>query len=195
MIDINLVPPSMRKKSVTGVLSSLDLGFPQEIFWGIVMFCAGLLVFIHVFLLGAQAVNGMILAGHRAEWQKILPQKNAMDALGNEVKDLRKKMDDLTGVTSPKAMGWPRKLNAVSDTLSKGLWLRTMTLDGAGLTMEGSVLVRDRNEMMTVGNFVANLKKDEFFMRSFTGLEVVSVRRGKKGMTDVADFTVTAKPK
>ena len=195
MIDINLIPSSLRKKSVSGVLFVLDLGLSREILLGVIVFCAGLLISTHACLLAARAMNGVILAGHRSQWEKILPQKKDIEALGDKVKDLRKKMDKLTDIVSPRTIAWPRKLNGISDALPKGLWLRIMTLDNAVLTMEGSVIARDQNEIVTVGTFVSNLKKDKFFMRSFAGVEVVSIRHGKKGVMDVADFTLTARLK
>jgi Tfp pilus assembly protein PilN len=192
MIDINLVPPALRKKS-SGVLSGLNVNIAPEVLLGVGGGCVALLIAAHILLFAAWGVQAMILAGQKAEWQKVLPDKKNIDALATELRDLKKRLTSITEVTSSKSMDWSRKLNTISDSLTKGLWLRNVVLDKNALTIEGSVISRNQSEVMTVGNFVDSLKKEEAFMRDFAGLEVNSIQRSKKGNTDVANFVITAK--
>jgi len=75
------------------------------------------------------------------------------------------------------------------------LWLRKMVLDKSSLTMEGSAVSKNHDEITNVGNFVSALKKNEAFMKDFSSLEVNSIQRGKRNSIEVADFTVMAKLK
>ncbi len=195
MIDINLMPPSARKKTVSSVLSAFYLGIPQEIFIGVGAGFISLLLLVHLVLLGAWMIKGVVVSSYRAQWQAVLPDKNRIDVLGNEIKDLKKKIDGLTALTSTKATGWSRKLNIISDSLVSGLWLRRVNIDMKILTIEGTVISKNQSEIAAVGAFVDNLKKDLFFMQDVLSLEVGSIQRAKQGSTDVANFIVTAKLK
>jgi len=193
MIDINLIPASPGKRSAGAAFSTVQLGIPPKVFWGVGGGVVAILVLAHVILLGLLVIEGGIWLAHRAVWQSVLPQKKNIDTLGGEVRDLKKRMTGITDVTSARTTGWSRKLNTISDCVTKGLWLRRMTLDEKALVIEGSVISRDQNEIASIGAFVNNLKKDGSFMQDLAGLEVNSITREKRGVIDVANFTLTAK--
>jgi Tfp pilus assembly protein PilN len=190
MIEINLVPLSERKKSTT----ALHLDIPREVLIGVGGVGLLLLVLVHSLLFVQLGIKGAVLATQNSEWQKILPEKNNIDGLGTQIKDFKKKMSTITDVTSKKAMDWSRKLNTISDAIPKGLWLTRISLESS-LLIEGSVVSKNQNEIMIVGNFVSNLKSDAAFMKNFEGLEVNSIKRTKQGTTEIANFTVTGKLK
>jgi len=70
-----------------------------------------------------------------------------------------------------------------------------MTLDKTGLTIEGSVVSKTRNEINNVGKFISSLKLNDDFMKDFSTLEVNSIERGDNDAVEVTDFTVIAKQK
>ncbi len=193
MIDINLIPPSSRKQNVKGVLSSFSLGLPQDIFIGVAFGFVVLLVAIHILLCGVWVVQGVFYLTAQSHWNKVLPDKNNLDAIGTEVKDLKKKVDSLKDMSSSKSLGWSRRLNVISDAVPNWLWLRKMTLDAKSLTMEGTVSAKNQNEISIIGGFVEKLKRDSFFMADVSVIEVGTVQRSKRGTTDVANFTVVVK--
>ena len=194
MIEINLIPVPLRKKSSSGGLSLLPLDLPVN------MLLAGgavlaLLIMAHALLLVKLGIDAAVLAGHKNAWEKILPQKNTIDSLGQQIRDLKKKEQDIAGLTSGKAVGWSRKLNVVSDNVDKGMWLSRVAVDGNGLAIEGSVISREQNEIGTVSAFVNSLKSDSLFMQDFGDLEINSIQKQKRGATEIADFKLTAKYK
>jgi hypothetical protein len=68
-----------------------------------------------------------------------------------------------------------------------------MTLDKFGLSIEGSVVSKTRNEINNVGLFISSLKQDNDFIKDFSSLEVNSIQRSKASSVEVADFTILAK--
>lgn len=194
MIDINLIPPALRKKS-GAPLSFLAINIPQEILFGVGGGLILLMLTVHL-LLGVIWLGSMgSLTSYRVHWQKVLPDKNILDAINKEFLDLNKKIAAISDVTVKKIVVWSPKFNAISDALPRGMWLRKIVLDKVGLTMEGSVVSKNHDEISNVGNFVSVLKQDEGFMRDFSSLEVNSIQRGKRNSIEVADFTVMAKLK
>src|SRR4051812_13208462 len=122
MIEINLIPVTSRKKSHG--LSSSSINIPQEFLFGLGGALVLLLVAIHLVLGALWLVKFTQLSSYKGQWQKVLPDKTILDGLGNESKDLKKKMDLISGMTAKRALSWSRKFNIISDTLPKGLWLK-----------------------------------------------------------------------
>ena len=193
MININLIPIALRKKSGHKGIEAMGINLPHEIIIGVGAGFALLLILLHV-ALGIVMANQM--ARHTTaqwEWERLLPDKNNLDAIANEVKDLKKKMNTIRDITAKQSIGWSRNLNVISDSMPKGLWLRRIALDAHSFVIEGSAVSKMQNEISTVGDFVSNLKKDEVFMKAFVGLEVNSIQRTKKNTTDLAEFSITVK--
>lgn len=195
MININLVPLSSRKKTGAGLLSGVEINLPRELLLGVGGGAVALMILIHVFLFGVLIVKGIVLAVHKTAWAKVLPDKNNIDALGGELKELKQKMNGMSDAVAQKATGWSRRLNIISDSVGRGLWLTQITVEKNVLTIVGCVVSKNQNEVVTVGAFVANIKKDEQFLSDLSSIEVDSVVRGKMGPTDVATFKITAKLK
>ncbi len=194
MIDINLIPAALRKDG-KGNADSLAINIPKEILSGVGSGLIFLMLVVHLFL-GALWLAGMgRLSGYRANWQKVLPDKTVLDSINKESGDLKKKINMISDMTIKKSVLWAPKFNAISDALPRGLWIRKMTLDKAGLSMEGSVVSKTQNEINNVGLFLSVLKQNDDFMKDFSSLEVNSIQRGKNNAIEVTDFTVMAKVK
>ena len=184
----------MRKKGGAGY-SSTTLNIPREVLWGVGGGLVLLMLAVHL-LIGVTWLGDMArLAGDKANWQKLSLDRNILDAVNNESQELKKKIAVISDMTSKGSVAWSPKLNAISDALPRGVWLRRMVLDKTSLTMEGSAVSKNHNEIADVGNFVSALKKEAVFMKDFSSLEVNSIQRGKRSSMEVADFTITAKLK
>ena len=193
MVDINLIPAALRKNGKEN--ASLAINIPQEILLGVGVGLLILIVTVHLLLGAVWLMGASHLALTNAQWQKVLPDKTALDSIHQESGDLRKKVNMIAEMTTKKLVLWTPKFNAISDHLPTGLWIRKMVLDKAGLTMEGSVVSKSQNEINNVGLFVAALKQDDGFMKDFSSLEVNSIQRCNNSTVDVTDFTVMAKVK
>ena len=101
----------------------------------------------------------------------------------------------ISDMTVEKSVLWAPKFNIISDVIPKGLWIRKMTLDKAGLTIEGSAVSKNQNEINNVGLFLSVLKQNNDFIKDFSSLEVNSIQRAKSSSVEEADFTVMAKLK
>jgi hypothetical protein len=194
MININLIPAALRKDGEENE-GHLAINIPHEILLGVGAGLILLMLTVHLFL-GAVWLAGMgRLSGYRENWQKLLPDKTAFEAINNESGDLKKKINMIADMTTRKSVLWSPKFNAISDALPRGLWIRKMILDKIGLVVEGSVVSKTRNEINNVGLFLSALKQNDGFMKDFSSLEVNSIQRGKTNATEVTDFTVMAKLK
>ena len=169
MIDINLVPAALRKDG-KGSGNSLSINIPHDILLGVGSGVVLLIVTVHL-ILGIGWMMGMTrLTYENAQWQKILPEKTEIDSMNKESTALSRKIKTLSDMTTKKAVLWAPKFNAISDDIPRGLWIRKMTLDKSGLTIEGSVVSKTQNEINNVGLFLATLKKNDNFRMSIIEL-------------------------
>jgi len=195
MIEINLVPVHLRKKEAGGIWSSVAIGIPKEILFGVGGIFIAFLVLMHGLLIGLWFIQSTRHAVYQAIWQKMSPDKNNIDSINKELKDLKNKISTVDDVTSKKAVSWSQKLNILSDAMPKGVWIKKIAWNNTVLTVEGSAVSNLHEEIAVVGNFVSNLKKEKSFVKDFSSLELASVTRSKKGVTETTDFIITAKIK
>jgi Fimbrial assembly protein (PilN) len=194
MIDINLIPVALRNDG-KGNANSLTINIPKEILLGV---GSGVVLFmgsVHLFLWVVWLIGYGHWSAHNVKWQKLVPDKTALDAIYKESGDIKKKINIIADMTTKKSVLWAPKFNTISDVLPGGLWIRKMTLDKTGLVVEGSVVSKTRSEINNVGMFLSALKKNDDFMKDFSSLEVNSIQRGKTNAVEVTDFTVMAKSK
>jgi hypothetical protein len=191
MIDINLIPPALRKNGKEN--ASLAINIRHDILIGVGAGLVLLIVTVHLILGVIWLIGIGQLTSHQMAWQKLAGDKAALDAISDDSKDIKTRMGMITDMTTKRSVLWAPKFNAISDALPRGLWIRTMTLDKSGLSMEGSVVSKTRNEISNVGLFIATLKQDNDFIKDFSSLEVNSIERSKESSVEVADFTILAK--
>lgn len=195
MIEINLIPINLRKKDSRnfGIFSILNI--PKEFIVG----CGGvfvlIIVLIHITLIVLWGFKSTEFAITQAQWQQMSVDRKTVEGINKELKDVKATNTLITGTVSKKVILWSQKLNILSDNLPKGVWFKKIVWNETALVVEGRAYSKSHDEMMTVGNFVSNLKKDTNFMKDFSSIELNSISRVKQGLVEVAIFTITVKVK
>ncbi len=193
MIDINLMPSNKRKR-LDGWFG-LELNISREILLGVGAAVFFLLFVVHIFLAINWIISSVQLAGVEAKYKQLLPDKNALDAISNEVKAVNKKMKAIAGFVPVRTSGLSQKLNIISDALPKGVWLTKIAVDEKAWVVSGIAVAKQHNEIVLVSTLTSNLKKNADLMADFSLLEVTAVNRVKYNTIDVSQFTITAKVK
>lgn len=186
MIEINLLPESLRKKQI------FQFNLPQGKRIPFVGLVIAFFILPHILLPVCIGINSFRLKRAEAALKRIGPQKQQVDALklqvdaarGLEALDLRLGQERF--LSSPK-------LNAVSDSLSDGVWLEELTFSKEALEIKGSCYSLEGQELTQIGNFLNALKSDSSIAKDFPRLELVSVQRRKLGAIEVVDFAISSK--
>ncbi len=194
MIDINLVPENLRKKKKSSALPS-SLNVPQEIVVGLVGGLLALLLLVHIVLQSVIFFQFIQHARYNKEWEVLKPEKDNTDKIISDLRVMRAKIKGIEGLTTAKRILWSQKLNNISDSLPREIWLTKIFLEDKILTVEGSAVSKNQDQMVSVGNFTSNLKAQKTFMKDFSSLEVGVIQRRKIQATELADFSVTSKLK
>ena len=193
MLNINLIPPHLRKKEKSRLLGKVNI--PLEIIIG----CGGgllvLLGVIHVLLL---FINIGKLAQHKSlqkQWETMKPGKENVDSVVNQMRVFQGKYKAIEDITGKSGLSWAQKVNVLSDNLPRGVWLKKIALNEKMLFIEGSAIAKETSEIIAIHHLTSNLKEDEGFMEYFTDLELGSIQRRKIKNVEIADFVITMKVK
>ncbi len=193
MIDINLVPPPLRKKHKSQMFPMATLNLPKEAIVGLVGGLFAVLLVVHFLLQIIIFVKFAQHASARRHLERIQPEKKKVDLVIDEMRNLQGKINSIDKVTNLKRILWSQKLNDVSDCISRGVWLNKVSLDQKILLVDGSAVSKMKDEMVSVGNFTANLKGNKSFMAGLDSIELGSIQRRQVKAIDLVDFVVTVK--
>ncbi len=195
MIDINLIPDQMRKRRKSDFFSGGVFNIPREVLVGIGGGILVLMFFIDGLFFFAKIIKFMEYQHVKSKWQVIQPEKSAMDTIKQNLQEVQKEVKAIKDIMDGQSSSWSQKLNALSNSLPKGVWLRKITLNEKQLFIEGSTVSQGQSEIINVGNFVSNMKKDAQFMNDFESIEVDYIQSRKTEGLQVSDFTILAKLK
>lgn len=193
MIEINLIPPQYRKKRKTGILGGSRI--PPEIVIGSAGGLLILLVMFHIVLL---FINIRILTQHRMlskKWEELQPQKVIVDGVLNQLRELQGNIKTIKDVTKKDGLKWAEKLNIVSDSTPKGVWLKKLSMNDGVFFIDGSAFSKQQKEMINVHMFDSNLKANGSFLKHFKDFEPGSIQRRKIQTMEIVDFLITIKLK
>jgi len=193
MININLVPPHLRKQQKSRVLGAINI--PLEIIIG----CGGGLLFllgmIHIVLL---LINVGKLAHYKSlqhQWDSMRSDKENVDSVVSKMRTFQGKYTALEDIAKKGELSWSQKLNILSDFIPRGMWFRRIALNNEMLFIEGSMVSQGVSEISSVSRLISKLKGSDDFMRDFTELDIGSIQRRRIKNIEIADFVVTMKLK
>lgn len=191
MIEINLVPPHLRKKKKSSLGAAFNI--PKETIIGLI---GGLLVLLLLSHIVLQALIFVRYAQHKSyqkQWESINPDKEKVDVIISELRSLQAKTKALNEITYDKRTLWAPKLNTLSDNIPREVWLTRISLENETLLIQGSAVSKVRNEMVSVGNFVSTIKEQKGFQEDLATMELGSIQRRNIKAVEVVDFVITAK--
>lgn len=192
MLDINLVPPNLkRKKKRSGFPGGLQI--PKEFIFGIGGGFVVLLISFNIFLQVKIFVSYFHHKNLKKQWEVSLPSKQNVDTILKELRQLQAKLKSIEELTTAKNILWSQKLNIISDLVPRGLWLKRVALNEDVLFIEGSSLSQKQNEMISIHTFTTGLKDDANFLKNLGEMELGSIQRRKIQQIEIADFLIKTK--
>jgi len=193
MIDINFVPDSLQKNKKSQLFKTVFKNIPLEIVVGAAGGIVVLLIAVHILLQVTIFIRWASYSHLNSRWASVSKEKEVVDVVLQELQDLRKKTKDIEQITTEKRISWAEKLNKISDAIPSGVWLQRVSLTSDIFLIEGSAVSKRHDEMISVGNFSSNLKKEKDFMKGLDDIEVSSIQRRMVNSIEVADFVISVK--
>lgn len=191
MIEINLIPQNKRKKKRGQILGIIKI--PLEILIGSIVGVVILMIGVHIGLLGVNVLKLTHQKNLQKQWDVIAPAKENVDKVIKEMRELQTKHKAIDKITTGSRILWAQKLNILSDSIVRGVWLTRVRLNEGTFYIEGSAVSKQSDEVIGVHPFTSNLKQDKMFVDKFVDLDLDSIQRRFIGKTEVADFIITAR--
>ena len=166
---------------------------PLEVIIGLGGGMIAVLIILHIFLL---MIGMQKLAKQKhlnKQWEALLPEKQNVDAVLNSMRKLQDDVTSIESITKGEGLSWARKLNLISDSLPKGVWLKKVALGDAMIFIEGSAVSKSNAEMTGVHKLAASLRDSQDFLSGLSGLEITSIQSKPINGTEVMDFLITGK--
>ena len=192
MIEINLLPPQLRKKRKTANLVSRTIALPRDTVIALAGGAIFFLLFVHAVLQFVIAIKFVQIKRYERQLEKIAPDKANADRVVQELRVLQAKVIAIEDVAGQRKVLGAKKLNEISNALPPGIWLTRLAFQDGLLVMQGSAVSKTKNEMSTVHSFTANLKNEQGFNDSLSNIELGLIKSRKINTTPIADFTITA---
>ena len=211
MILINLLPPELRKKESSKIVLP-DIPIKKTL----ITAAAGVLA-LQVLLTLAALFFVWRDSAMQSEIDRLSADIKETRSLKSQTVSAQNKLKDIHGLTDKKFY-WSSLLNAVSDSITKGVWLRSLSLGevpeeapaapsakkssvkkapAAGqmtrvLQLEGSVAASGQ-ETAFIGKYVKSLKENAYFSELFRDIELSNINQRKVKDFDVYDFVLLCK--
>lgn len=196
MIEINLLPPELKKKK------TLHVEVKQIFSPRILLTFLGYFVLAHTVILTASFISAKRLDIIKTNWNGLSPQRAKIAQLNTDYADIQQKVLLIEKLIGERIL-WAKKLNLLSDLLVNGVWLNQLSLDARiegkkekpayiSLTIRGSAASRAKNEPALIGKFIQNLKGSSEFTADFVEIELGPIRQRQITQTTIMDFVLTA---
>lgn len=193
MMNINLVPENLRKKHSKTVNPLSAINLPLEVMVGLVGGLICLLILTHLgiwFVISQRSAEEKRLDG---QMEDLRPYKQRADSIAKELRILQGKKNAIEKMTSVPKILWSPKLNDISDSMPRGVWLDKISLGEGLFTIHGSAVSKGSDEMMGVVELVSKLKGKKEFIKHLKSMEVGPIQRRKIESVEIADFSIMAK--
>lgn len=221
MIEINLLPEESKKKeSRFNKIDFSGLAVKNVSVVNIAITAIGILMAVHFILFLVGNTSKMAYGSLSKKYNELLPGKKIADTLKAEVDVINKKVSAIDGLMVNR-FSWAKKLNALGDSVTPGIWLSDLIYDErAGETTvqvkgkagkgnkESSRLVMERvvfkylvisgyatsmGEQGTelIAKFIKSLKDNPEFYSGFSEIKLDSIKSDKVLDQEVMSFKIT----
>jgi len=212
MIEINLLPQELRKKeSPFAKIDFSALSLKNIPIAGVAIGVVGLVVAVQLFVSAMSLYYNVTLGSLNRRYGAIAEKKKEADALKLRTAIINKKSGAIDELML-KRFSWAKKLNALSDSMTPGIWLVELNYDeqsvdrsaaamrpgqgkGPGpagaLVISGYAAGAGEQGAALVGKFIKNLKESEVFFSDFNQIELVSIKADRVQNQEVMNFRIS----
>lgn len=194
MIEINLLPPNLRvKKREPLKLPSLP----------VIPAAAGAIIFliaVQVLLLVLIQVKSVSRDSLKKKVASISASNKEAMNIDAALRGISSKVEVIDKLSASR-FNVAKKLNDLSDSMTSGVWLRSIEVEKGEsfnepgilretLVIKGSSVTSGETGEAAIGKFVNSLKENESFSSDFDNIEIAKEERRKVQNTEIMDFVV-----
>lgn len=219
MIEINLLPEELKAKEPRFKKIDVSAISLQNIpVINIAMGAAAILVIVHVILFVIGAYGKVTYGALSKKYNEILPLKKEADTLKSQVGVINKKVSAIDELMV-KRFFWAKELNALSDSMTPGVWLTGLSYDEKEeerpaperqynkkkeavrpkvekvtlryLVLSGYASSMGEQGAALIGKFIKSLKDNPVLASYFSEIELGSIKASRLQDQEVMSFRIT----
>ena len=215
MIDINLLPEELkasRRKAgfslgaIKGLFASTDFKLGSLAAW-----LAAFLIFLQSIILVSQISSRIRLNILKSGYSKMSLKKHDVDSIKAEIDAISRK-SPLIDSALTRGFSWAQKLNALSDSMTPGIWMAELSYDETSLQkkeanksaravkakkslirslmLSGYAYTAGEDPTAAIGKFISSLKANRNFYDGFQNIAIESIKGEKIENQEVMSFKI-----
>lgn len=195
MIEINLLPEELKVKTKEKVAEPVvtvttTTGFSlNKLFVYAIPVLLVFFVLVHLYFGVISIFENGKLVSLNLKLMALAPQKKILDEF-NQQYSAASQDASLTQLLIGQRILWAQKLNKLSLNLPAGVWFNDVSLSKLNVTIQGSVISLQKEELNLINKFLDNLRSDKEFFKDFSNFELSNVQRRTVGSYDIVDFVL-----
>jgi len=195
MIRINLLPEELKikakfKSPEQETVKKVSVLLQDKVFIYIIVSVLTLFILAHFYFVIISISKNSKLVSLNRKWLDSAAQKNELDEFNRQFSSGSQNISLLKELLARRIL-WAQKLNALSLDLPSGVWFNSIVINDKNITIQGSVISLQKQEVSLINKLLENLKADTGFSKNFFSLELSNVQKRVSGGYDISDFTLT----
>lgn len=195
MIRINLLPEELKikakfKSPEQETVKKVSVLLQDKVFIYIIVSVLTLFILAHFYFVIISISKNSKLVSLNRKWLDSAAQKNELDEFNRQFSSGSQNISLLKELSARRIL-WAQKLNALSLDLPSGVWFNSIVINDKNITIQGSVISLQKQEVSLINKLLENLKADTGFSKNFFSLELSNVQKRVSGGYDISDFTLT----
>lgn len=192
-IDINLLPPEKRRRAQRSIVAEMTAGVGYETFTTVIAAVTAVLLAGHLVIQGVLFLQMARDAHLKKTAQAKAFEKERIDRILRALKEAEDKNKQLSSELQQHDISWAQVLQAVSESLPRGVWLERLVYKDDLLLLQGASVSKGNTPLTQVHVFTAAMKEHPVLQGVFRDLELGRIKTRQIRQTTVADFVIRAK--
>lgn len=190
MIEMNLLPPEYRPKEAPKFV------MPEIPIQRTLAPAAAVIIGIQLLASGFAFYQTISLGMVKGDLSRMAQEESVINKLKDDTSKLKTRLNRINMITEQKYR-WYMILNAISDSMTRGVWLTGLSVSGdksgskgpKTLKLNGSVIAQGE-ETAYIGKFIMGLKAHPLLKNLFLDIELSTINQKKIREFDVYDFSL-----
>ncbi len=217
MIEINLLSEEANKKRSSAKTGVRAMSMSNLPIISIAAWAVGVILLAQLALFAIGVTNGATFRSLGLEYKDKRPKKRETEKLKIQADNMNKKVSAINELMV-KRFSWEKKLNALSDAMTPGIWLTELEYNekiidipkpvnadpikkksgqaaesvlSKYLILSGAASSMGEEGTALIGRFIKSLKDDPAFYSDFSDIELGTIKREKMDDQEIMTFKIT----
>lgn len=127
---------------------------------------------------------------YESRWSKWKEQHKTLSVVKNELTSLKNEKNEFTKILTPQNQ-MAKMFSDIFSSLPQNIWFNSMNFNKKSLIINGNVVrVNTEDYLVSLENFINNLKTKEYFVAHFKNISIKDSQRNEFNGVEVLEFNL-----